>query len=146
MVALVMAACADIEAPTPQKLSQDIKSLPSSTIISVISNDSYKAPKGVGVIERIGLFETLDNTYDDRGYQILIPRRAIVKGTYVNDGKKCTVTWSSIYFNKKEYEKNLGSVVLKDRTIPTDCDPQRGVQAGERLLIHFNRNFVVDHI
>ncbi|MFN8769682.1 MAG: hypothetical protein ACK5Z5_00080 [Neisseriaceae bacterium] len=138
-IILMMACTTNGQTPTPQKLSQDIQSLPSNTIISVISLETYAAPKGAEIIEKAGLYETVDNIYDARGYNVVIPRNALVRGIYTNDGKQCTVTWKAIYLDKQHYNKNMGSFEVGKQSVPTICDPIRGVFKGQRLLLHLNR-------
>ncbi|MFN8770960.1 MAG: hypothetical protein ACK5Z5_04355 [Neisseriaceae bacterium] len=140
ILAIALTSCSTQETPTPQQLTQDIQSLPPSTIISVVAKDNYQVPTGAQIIERTGLYETTDNTYDEKGYRILIPRQSIVRGVYSNDGKKCMVTWKAIYANRIEYKKNAGSIALSKQVAPTFCDPVRGIKQNDRLRIHLNKN------
>ena len=133
-----LAACSSDHTPTPQKLSQDVQTLPPATVISVSSEETFQIPKNAQIIEETGKFKTIDNTYDELGNKVLIPRDAIVSATYTNDGVNCKVVWKSIYANKAEHANKRGSFTLGETTVPSICDPIRGIKSGDRLTIQFN--------
>ena len=133
-----LAACSSSHTPTPQKLAQDVETLPPATIISVFAENNFQVPKNAEIIEQTGRFKTVDNTYDELGNRVLIPRDAIINGTYTNDGVSCSIAWKSIYANKDEHEKKRGSFALSETTLPSICDPIRGIKSGDRLTIQFN--------
>lgn len=136
--AVGLSACSSLETPTPQKLSQDIYSIPPATVISVISDETYPMSVGTQIVEKAGTYKTMENTYDNDGYRVLIPKDAIINGTYKNDGTSCTVTWNAIYVNKSEFKNNQGSLALREVTEPSVCNPTQGVKAGNRLTIRFS--------
>lgn len=139
LLAAAISSCSTEQVPTPGKLSLDVQALPPSTVISVIAEESYKTPKGSQVVEKSGVFKVKDNIYSERGSQVLIPRGAIVGGSYANDGVSCTVTWNSVYANADEYAENRGSFELSNVSSPTICNPTRGVKKNDRLVIHLDR-------
>jgi hypothetical protein len=132
-----LVACSSDQTPTPQKLSQDVQSLPPETVISVSAENSFPTPKNAQVIQQLGSFRTIDNVYDKAGNRVLIPRNAIISGTYTNDGVSCQIAWKSVYANKEEYEEKRGSFVVGDTSVPSVCNPVRGIKAGDRLTISF---------
>jgi hypothetical protein len=130
-----LAACSSNNVPTPQKLSQDISQLPNTQVFSVVAKKNFRVPKNAQIIEEAGEFKTIDNIYDADGEKILIPRGAIVSGTYTNDGVNCKIVWKSIYVNDEEYDENRGSFILGEITEPSTCDPTRGIKSGGRVTI-----------
>ncbi|MDQ5921616.1 MAG: hypothetical protein QG673_1675 [Pseudomonadota bacterium] len=134
-----LASCGTDNTPTPQRMTQNVQSIPGNTVISVVSQDKYDAPHGAEIIEKKGSYRVIDNIYDTDGYQVLIPRNALISGIYTNDGVNCQIHWKAIYANEKEYEENRGSFVLDQTTSPSICVPTRGIKKGDRLVIRFNQ-------
>ena len=136
-----LVACSSEHVPTPQKLSQEVETLPPATVISVFAEDNFHVPKNAQIIEQTGRFKTVDNTYDELGNKVLIPRDAVISGTYTNDGVSCKVVWKSIYANKTEHAQKRGSFALGEATMASRCDPLRGIKSGDRLTIKFDHDF-----
>lgn len=139
-ISLLVVSCSTPTTPTPQKLSQNLQAVPPSTVISVISQDNYQLPHDAQIIEKTGVFKTRDNIYDKQGNQVLIPKDAIVVGTYSNDGVNCKVIWKSIYVNGEEYENKRGTFALGSQAQPSICSPERGIKKHDRLTIRINDN------
>ncbi len=112
LLIISLVGCSSNNTPTPQKLSQDVRSISNNTSISVTSQQSYSVPKDAQIIEETGLYRVIDNIYDSDGYNVLIPRGALISGLYTNDGLQCQIIWKSIYVNKDEYENNRGTLAL----------------------------------
>lgn len=140
LLALSLIGCSSSNTPTPQKLSQDMKSISTNTAISVVSQQTYSVPRDAQIIEETGLYRVIDNIYDTDGYNVLIPRGALVSGMYANDGLQCHISWKSIYVNKDEYENNRGTFTLGSITAPSTCAPTRGIKKGDRIIIKFTGN------
>ncbi len=133
-----LAACGTEHTPTPQKLGQDVQTLAPATVISVLAEEDLPVPKNAQIIEQMSEFKTVDNTYDELGNKVLIPRDAIISGSYTNDGVNCKIIWKSVYANEDEYQASRGSFALGQNTSASLCDPLRGIKSGDRITIRFN--------
>lgn len=140
---LGLGACSSNQVPNSKQLSYDVQTLPASTVISVLAEHDFKIPKNGQIVEQTGTFKTLDNTYDELGNKVLIPRDAIISGTYTNDGIHCSVAWKSIYANKDAFKEKHGSFAIAETSAPSICDPVLGVKTGNRLTVWF-KNGVKD--
>lgn len=65
-----LASCGTDNTPTPQRMTQNVQSIPGNTVISVVSQDKYDAPHGAEIIEKKGSYRVIDNIYDTDGYQV----------------------------------------------------------------------------
>lgn len=139
-----ISACSSDNAPTPSKVAQNVQTLAPGTVISAIAKQTHKVPQGAQVIEDTGVYVTTDNTYDRDGYDILVPKGALIKGTYTNDGTSCKVTWKAIYINEDEYENDRGSLILGKTTKPSLCKPEKGIKSGNRVTIRFGNTDLAD--
>ena len=138
LLAGVLAACSTTaSAPTGLKLSQNIQTVASNSIISVISQSDFAVPKHAQNIMQLGTFKTNDNVYDPDGNKILIPRDAIISGLYSNDGVNCMIEWKGVYANLTEYRNKNGSPILRELTTESLCDPQHEIKKGDRVTISF---------
>lgn len=134
----VLVACSTTTStPTGVKLSQDIQSVASNSIISVISQSDFAVPKHAQNIIQLGTFKANDNVYDQDGNKVLIPRDAIISGLYSNDGVDCMIEWKAVYANLTEYHNKNGSPTLRELTTESRCDPQHEIKKGDRVTISF---------
>lgn len=134
-----LANCAYEATPNQQQLAKNVQLIPSTSVLSVISQNSYKISDSGQVIEQSGLYKSvydLNNERDDS--VVLIPSSALIRGTYRNDGVTCDINWTSVYAYNEEDNRN--AVALNQVTRPTICDPQKGIKTGDRLIIRFLDN------
>lgn len=138
LLTVALAACGTTyNAPTGTKLSGNIEAVAAYTIVSVISQNDFTIPKQSQNIIQLGTFKVNDNVYDLHGNKVLIPRDAIISGLYSNDGVSCMVEWKAVYIDLDEYNRENGSLTLRDLTIASVCDPLRGIKKGDRVTLSF---------
>ena len=130
-----LAGCAYETTPNPQKLSRNVQLIPPTAVLSVFSMNDYKLSETGQAIEQSGLYKTIYGIYDETDGNLLIPSNALIRGTYNNNGVTCTINWTSVYAYNEEDNRN--AVALDQVTRPTICDPQKGIKAGEHLIIRF---------
>ena len=105
--------------------------------MSVISQSNFAVPRHAQNIVQLGTFKAIDNVYASDGNKVLIPRDAIVSGLYSNDGVNCMIEWKAVYTNLTEYENKNGSLILRELTTESRCDPQYEIKTGDRVTISF---------
>ena len=123
--------------PSPERLTQHVQSIPSSTALAVVSEDSYPNVVDQQAIMQGGSFKTVDSVYDEASGKELIPSGATLRGIYSNDGVTCNITWDAVYANNDENENAMNAVNISQITTPTLCNPGKGIKKGDRLLINF---------
>ena len=98
LLTIALAACSTTtNTPTGLKLSQNIQSVASNSVMSVISQSNFAVPKHAQNIVQLGTFKASDNVYATDGNKVLIPRDAIISGLYSNDGVNCMIEWKAVY-------------------------------------------------
>ena len=132
-----LAACSSDSTPDVQRLTQNVLTVSSTAVLSVISEDSYLIPDNEQPIVQAGRYKVVGDIYDESDNRILIPSGAILSGVYSNDGDTCFVTWKSVYANNDDIEDTYNAVSLSKVTRPTKCNPARGVRDGDRLKVSF---------
>lgn len=138
LLTIALAACSTTaNTPTGLKLSQNIQSVASNSVMSVISRSDFAVPKHAQNVVQLGTFKAMDNVYAPDGNKVLIPRDAIVSGLYSNDGVNCMIEWKAVYTNLTEYENKNGSLTLRELTTESRCDPQYEIKTGDRVTISF---------
>lgn len=138
LITMGLAACSTTtNTPTGLKLSQNIQSVSSTSIMSVISQSNFAVPKHAQNVVQLGTFKANDNVYDQDGNKVLIPRDAIISGLYSNDGVNCMIEWKAVYTNITEYNNKNGSPILRELTTESRCDPQYEIKSGDRVTISF---------
>ena len=133
-----LVGCSSESTPAPRKLYRNIQAISSTTIISVIAQNSYPMPEKNTLIEQSGNFRTINDVYDAADNRILIPSGAIIGGSYSNDGGICRVIWKSVYANNGADYTSENAVSIAQVTEPTKCDSVKGVKVGDRLEIRFS--------
>jgi hypothetical protein len=132
-----LVACGSEETPAPQKLYSNVEAVPPSASLSVTSLNSYKAPDEGQIIEKSGLFTTNDDVYDTAHSKLLIPRGATISGMYMNDGTNCKILWKSVFARNDSSGSEENAVPLAQETLPTLCNPDKGIKSGSNLNINF---------
>jgi hypothetical protein len=130
-----LANCAYEATPNQQQLAKNVQLIPSTSVLSVISQNNYKISDGGQVIEQSGLYKSVYDLNYELDNSVLIPSNALIRSTYHNDGVTCDINWTSIYAYNEEDNRN--AVALNQVTRPTICDPQKGIKTGDRLIIRF---------
>jgi hypothetical protein len=130
-----LASCAYEMPPNQQQLAKNVQLIPSTSVLSVISQNNYKISDSGHVIEQSGLYKTVYDLNYEPDNSILIPSNALIRGTYHNDGVTCDINWTSVYAYNEEDNRN--AVPLNQVTRPTICDPNKGIKTGDRLIIRF---------
>lgn len=133
-----LVGCSSESTPAPRKLYRNVQAISSTTIISVIAQNSYPMPLNDNLVEQSGRFKTINDVYDAVDNRILVPSGAIISGSYSNDGGICRVIWKSIYANNATDYHSDNAVSIAQVTEPTKCDSIKGVKIGERLEIRFS--------
>jgi len=136
-VLISLIACSSEQSPTPGKLRQNLYVIPENKGVAVVPEQTYKAPQAGQIIDENVVYKTVDNVYDKKGEELLIPRGSVITGNYINDGTSCVIVWKAVYANKYEYKKKNGTFSLSDIAKPTFCDPVKGLKIGNRIFIKF---------
>ncbi len=136
LVALI--ACSSEQPPTPDKIRQNLQSVPEDKVVAVIAEKNYPAPRSGQIIDENVVSKTVDNIYTEDGEKLIVPQGSVITGNYINDGTSCVIVWKAVYANKSEYKKKNGTFSLSDIAQPSRCDPVKGLKVGNRIFIKFS--------
>src|SRR3990167_6786558 len=135
-VAASLAACSSNRVPDAQPIATDLQDVPELSPVEILSMQTLARPKNGVAVVQTGAFQFEDPVYKNNGHTLLIPRRAILEGEYMNDGTTCTVTWQKLYPDIVEYKKNRTRLpVALVSSTTTQCDPTRGIKADDRMIV-----------
>lgn len=135
----LLTACSTDNPAYPQRLAQNIRHLSSASVLSVYALDNYPAAQPGEIITQSAQFKTIYDLYEDGENKILIPHNTNISGIYRNNGTTCTVTWKTLYANNDQTQDKSNAVpISRDISVPSNCNPAKGIKYGDRITINFN--------
>lgn len=136
-----LTACSSNSAPTDRPIASDLQDVPILSQDEVLSLTTFAVPKSGQVVVQEGAFQTEDNVYKSNGYDVLIPRRAVLEVLYTNDGVNCTIQWKKMYPDVVEYRKQRNSLKVVDLQATSRCSPKRGIVTDDRMIVNFDPSY-----